>query len=54
MSGEQVTQLMEIVVDTTKTGLSLFNEWPLNIVVIAGILGIGIGIVAKFMPKRRK
>lgn len=53
-SGEVTTELMNLVVETAKTGLSLFNEWPLNVVVIAGVLGISIGIVAKFIPKKRK
>lgn len=54
MASGDVGGMISIVVDAAKTGLSLFTEWPLNIIVAAGILGIGISTVAKFIPKKKK
>lgn len=54
MSGEQFTQLAGQVIDVTEQGLGLFEVWPLNIVVVGGIIAMGIALVAKFMPKAKK
>lgn len=53
VSGD-VTSMTTMVVDFVKAGLGLFTEWPLNIIVIAGLLGVGIGLVKGFIPKRNK
>lgn len=52
-SGEVLAQV-GTVTEVAKAGLSLFTEWPLNVMIIAGILGISIGIVKGFIPKRRR
>lgn len=53
VSGD-VSTMTTTVVDLVKAGLGLFSEWPLNIVVVAGLLGVGIGLVKGFIPKRKK
>ena len=54
MSGEAVTTGVSTMVSIAKTGLSLFNEAPLNYVIYAGLLGIGIGLIVKFLPRKKK
>lgn len=54
MASGDVSSMITIVVEAAKTGLSLFTEWPLNIVVAAGVLGIGIKTVARFIPRKTK
>lgn len=40
------------VIEVAKTGLGLFEVFPLNVTVIAGIIAIGIGLVVSFIPRR--
>ena len=53
MSGEVINGLVGNIVDVTKAGLGLFTEFPLNLVVIGGLLAMGIGLVRGFIPKKR-
>ena len=54
MSGESITSGVETIVSIAKTGLSLFSEPPLNFVIYAGLLGIGISLIVKFLPRKKK
>lgn len=54
MGSGDIANGVATIVQTAKTGLSLFTEWPLNLIVYAGLLGIGISLVARFIPKRKK
>ncbi len=53
MSGEILVQNVSTVIDIAKQGLTLFGEFPLNIMVTAGIVGIGIALVKGFIPRKR-
>lgn len=54
MASGDITSMTTTIVNLAKAGLGLFNEWPLNAVVVAGLLGVGIGLVKSFIPKRRR
>lgn len=54
MSGELFTELAGQVVTVAEQGLGLFQMWPLNIVVVGGIVSMGIALVSKFMPKAKR
>ena len=54
MSGEAITGGVQTMVSIAKTGLSLFTEAPLCYVIYAGLLGIGIGRIVKFLPRKKK
>lgn len=53
MASGDVVANVGTVIEVAKAGLGLFQEWPLNVMIIAGILGISIGIVRGFIPKRK-
>lgn len=46
------TSLVNEVIGVVKSGLGLFEVFPLNVTVIAGIIAIGIGLVVSFIPRR--
>lgn len=41
------TGLVSSVIDVTKSALGLFSTFPLNVFLIASIIGIGIGVFKK-------
>lgn len=41
------TGLVSAVIDVTKSALGLFSVFPLNVFLIASIIGIGIGVFKK-------
>lgn len=53
MSGELVATGVETLTTTAESMLALFQIWPLNIAVIAGIAAISFGLVRGFIPKKR-
>lgn len=53
MSGELVATGVETITTTAESMLGLFQIWPLNICVIAGIAGIALAMVRGFIPKKR-
>ena len=52
MSGEVITAGVNTIVDVTKAGLGLFTEFPLNLMVIGGLLALGISLVRGFIPRK--
>lgn len=46
------TGLVNEVVEVAKTGLGLFEIFPLNVTVIGGIIAMGVGLVISFIPRR--
>lgn len=53
MSGEVVATGVETITTTAESMLGLFQIWPLNIIVIAGIAGIALGMVKGFIPRKK-
>lgn len=41
------TGLVDSIIGVTKSALGLFSEFPLNVFLIASIIGIGIGVFKK-------
>lgn len=52
MSGDLVAQAGTII-DVTKTALGLFEIWPLNVMIVGGLIAMGISLVRGFIPKKR-
>lgn len=53
MSGEAITSGVSTIVDVTKAGLGLFTEFPLNLIIIGGLIAMGIGLVRDFIPRKK-
>ena len=53
MSGEVITSGVSTIVDVTKAGLGLFTEFPLNLIIIGGLIAMGIGLVRDFIPRKK-